>query len=82
MFQKTNQIQQLKNRSQQALGVFRSTVASLASINDAIVTEQTSRKATIEQLNEEVAVLEEQRTENAKFIGKINDFLGLETAND
>lgn len=75
---RTNKIQQLQKRSEVALGVFRSTVANLASINQAIEVEQDNRKATIVTLEQEVSTLEAQRAENSKFIGKINEFLGVD----
>ena len=76
MFQK-NKIQSLTKKSQQALGVFRTTSEKLLSINDSLQEEKVYRLDTIEQLKSEVAEIQQQQDENREIIVKLTDFLGV-----
>lgn len=73
----TDKVTLLKQKSSNAIGVFKRTIADLASVNSEIVKEQEQRQATIDQLQREKEILNVQLVENETFIGKINEFLGI-----
>ena len=70
-----DKIQQLKDKSNNALAVFRQTLVSLSDANQEIDVEIDVRVKQIEALEKENSVLNEVKNENDKFIGKINEFL-------
>ena len=77
LFTTTDKIGSLKKKSEDALGVFRKTVADLSSVQDEIHKEEEIRINKIAELETEMAVLATQKKENSQFIDKINEFLGL-----
>lgn len=83
-FLKTN-IEKIQAKSSNAISVFQKTVTDLVSVERIIDAEKDTRKAVIEaheakiiEEKHDIAILDLQREENAKFISKINEFLGIE----
>ena len=72
-----NQKLSYKERSENAVGVFKKTVNELELINSEMDLDQESIKMQIEELQREYDSIENQKLTNANFIGKIKTFLEL-----
>ena len=78
MFTKVNKVAQLQKRSKDALSVFQATIANLSIVNDDIAVEQSRIVSEMKVLEKQGDDLQDALTENAGFIKKINEFLGVE----
>ena len=74
----SNKLQSIKTKSAAAIGVFQKTVSDLAAVNKEIDAETERRQKQIDTLKAEQIELDTVALQNSKFIGKLNEFLGLE----
>jgi hypothetical protein len=76
VFTAKDKIQEIKDKSANALSIFRKTVSDLNGVNTSIQTEIKDRESKIVVLKDECTILNEVQAENTQFITKINEFLG------
>jgi len=70
-------VARLKSKSSSAIAVFKTTVDSLVSVNDEIITELDAVEEKMRVLKDTKLELSAQAKENEGFINKINEFLGV-----
>jgi len=76
VFTAKDKIQELKDKSANALSIFRKTVSDLNGVNNSITSEIKDRESKIVALKDECTSLSGIQSENTQFITKINEFLG------
>lgn len=75
MLGNVNKVEQFGKRSENAIGVFKKTIADLAGVNSGIDTEIAKKEKVIEDARKEKTQLSDLKVRNTKFINKINEFL-------
>jgi hypothetical protein len=73
-----NKLASIKSRSSKAISIFQKTVSDLVKVNSEIDTADAVRVSKIDTLQGERNELAAVKSQNVKFINKLNEFLGIE----
>ena len=69
-----DKIQEIENKSEAAISVFKNTLESLTDLEADVLTEVHNKEGQIDAIKAQIAILNERRTKNSKFISKLKEF--------
>lgn len=73
-----NKLASIRSKSAKAISVFQKTVSDLTLANEEIDKARAVRAEKVVKIEKELDELATIRQQNSAFIGKLNDFLGLQ----
>ena len=69
-----NKIQEIEEKSEAAIAVFKTTLESLTELESDVLTEVHNKEGQIAAIKAEIEMLNERKTKNSKFVNKLKEF--------